>query len=333
MKHRIAVVGAGIAGVPCARLIADEGHEVTLLEKSRAAGGRMTTRCGDGWQCDHGAQFFTARDPSFSREVQRWCADGLAARWTGRLVAFDAAGVAQPVANHDRFVGAPRMHSVVAAAAASLRLHTLQTVTGLRHVDGGWVLTTRERGEWPDVFDAVVLAMPAHQAGVLLRDVSPALSVAVDRAAMQPTWALMLRYTDPPGAAFDAAFVNGGPLRWIANDSSKPGRNGQSVWVVHASAEWSSRNLERPVAAVCDQLLDAFNTIVPGEPDACTAHLWRYADVAKSTADESRGFVWRGAERLGLCGDWLAAGRVEGAWLSGRSLGAAMLRDMERSRW
>lgn len=331
MKHRIAVIGAGMAGVSCARLVADQGHEVMLFERSRSAGGRMTTQCMDGWQCDQGAQFFTARDPSFRREVQRWCAHSLAARWTGRLVAFDAAGVAQPMANHDRFVGVPLMQSVVADQAYPARLHTLQTVEGLRNVGGGWVLTTRERGEWPDVFDAVVLAMPAPEAGLLLRDVSPALSVVTDRAVMQPTWALMLRFSDPPRAAFDAAFVNGGPLRWIANDSSKPGRCGQSVWILHASAEWSSRNLERPAGVVAKQLLTAFNSIVPGQPDACLAHLWRYADVAKFNAGEPRNFVWRGAERLGLCGDWLAAGRVEGAWLSGRSLGAAMLRDIERS--
>jgi len=31
----------------------------------------MSTRRGDGWQCDHGAQYFTARDPAFRVEVKR----------------------------------------------------------------------------------------------------------------------------------------------------------------------------------------------------------------------------------------------------------------------
>jgi predicted NAD/FAD-dependent oxidoreductase len=40
----------------------------------------MSTRRGDGWQCDHGAQYFTARDPGFRAEVARWQAAGVAGR-------------------------------------------------------------------------------------------------------------------------------------------------------------------------------------------------------------------------------------------------------------
>ena len=39
----------------------------------------MSTRRGDDWQCDHGAQYFTARDPRFKAEVDRWLAAGVAA--------------------------------------------------------------------------------------------------------------------------------------------------------------------------------------------------------------------------------------------------------------
>ncbi|MET0266269.1 MAG: hypothetical protein ABW202_11690 [Duganella sp.] len=35
--------------------------------------------------------------------------------------------------------------------------------------------------------------------------------------------------------------------------------------------------------------------------------------------------VWLPAVRVGVCGDWLAGGRLEGAWLSGRALAAQVL--------
>jgi predicted NAD/FAD-dependent oxidoreductase len=35
--------------------------------------------------------------------------------------------------------------------------------------------------------------------------------------------------------------------------------------------------------------------------------------------------VWAHASRLGMCGDWLNGGKVEGAWLSGRALAEAIL--------
>ncbi|WP_269139402.1 FAD-dependent oxidoreductase [Burkholderia vietnamiensis] len=40
----IAIVGAGIAGLACARVLSDAGHHVTVYEKSRGVGGRMSTR-------------------------------------------------------------------------------------------------------------------------------------------------------------------------------------------------------------------------------------------------------------------------------------------------
>ena len=78
-----AVIGAGIAGLSCARALAASGVHVTVFDKSRGPGGRMSTRRGEGWACDHGAQYFTARDPLFQAELARWQAAGVAARWTG----------------------------------------------------------------------------------------------------------------------------------------------------------------------------------------------------------------------------------------------------------
>ena len=39
----IAIIGVGMAGVTCARTLRQAGHNVTLFEKSRGLGGRMST--------------------------------------------------------------------------------------------------------------------------------------------------------------------------------------------------------------------------------------------------------------------------------------------------
>ncbi|MBJ7286116.1 MAG: FAD-dependent oxidoreductase, partial [Akkermansiaceae bacterium] len=41
---KIAVIGAGISGLVCARHLVASGQEVTVLEKSRSLGGRCATR-------------------------------------------------------------------------------------------------------------------------------------------------------------------------------------------------------------------------------------------------------------------------------------------------
>jgi phytoene dehydrogenase-like protein len=55
------VVGGGIAGLMCARTLAQAGVAVTLLERDAEVGGRVRTTTRDGFRLDHGFQvLFTA---------------------------------------------------------------------------------------------------------------------------------------------------------------------------------------------------------------------------------------------------------------------------------
>src|SRR4051812_28611384 len=65
--RHIAVIGAGIAGIACARTLAQAGHRVSVFEKSRGTGGRMSTRDTEFGGFDHGAQYFTVRDARFEK--------------------------------------------------------------------------------------------------------------------------------------------------------------------------------------------------------------------------------------------------------------------------
>ena len=68
-KH-IAIVGAGMAGIACARTLVQAGHRVTVFDKSQGLGGRMSTRGSAFGTFDHGAQYFTVRDDRFALALQ-----------------------------------------------------------------------------------------------------------------------------------------------------------------------------------------------------------------------------------------------------------------------
>ncbi|MEY3668367.1 MAG: hypothetical protein RL572_1907 [Pseudomonadota bacterium] len=325
---RIAILGAGIAGLACARVLSEAGVDVQVFEKSRGVSGRMSTRRSEDWQCDHGAQYFTARDPLFHAEVQRWMAAGAAALWTPRMRVFDRAEAAAGrvhVASVERFVGTPGMTAPGRLLAQGLRVHTQCHVASLRRDDGLWQLQDAQ-GQVHGGYHAVLLAIPAPQAAALLQDVAPALAARAASVHMRPSWALMLQYDAPLPVAFDAAFVNAGPLRWIARDSSKPGRPAQQTWLLHGTAAWSATCLEAERETVAEQMLDAF-ALVTGcdaraQLRARTLHRWLYADSERPLGEPC---LWNARSGMGLCGDWLQDDKVEGAWRSGRKLAAQVL--------
>ena len=315
---KVAVIGAGIAGLSCATSLRAAGIDLTLLDKSRGPAGRMSTRRGDDWQCDHGAQYFTARDPAFRAEVARWQHAGVADLWRARIAVLGEAGEHGADFALERFVGVPRMTAPARFLADALPLTVQTTVTEIRPSPDGWWLVSAEHGLHPTRFDAVLLAVPAPQAVPLLRTTAPGLANLSARANMRGSWALMLRYDAPVALPFDAAFVNSGPLRWIARDSSKPGRPSGETWLLHATPEWSAEHLEAPAEAVAEALLGAFAKLGAETPPAAwSAHRWRFADTEPAL---DRVCCWDDERRIGLCGDWLNGGKVEGAWLSGRAL-------------
>lgn len=325
----IVVIGAGIAGLSCATVLQQAGLKVSVFDKSRGAAGRMSTRREGDWQCDHGAQYFTARHPEFRAEVARWQQAGVAGPWLPRLKVLGGTSNHQPDPAVERFVGIPRMTAPGRLLADALVLTTQTTIQQLQCQVDGWHLSSVEQGTVNGSFDAVLLAVPAPQALPLLKDVAPEMATVAASATMRGCWALMLRFTVPVGLPFDAAFVNEGPLRWMSRDNSKPGRGGPETWLLHASAEWSEAHLEQSADSVAETLLKAFKQLGGSAPQAWTAHRWRYADTEPVL---NKGCVWDAGVGLGLCGDWLNGGKVEGAWLSGRRLAQQVLASRYWSR-
>lgn len=322
----VVIIGAGIAGLACAKMLNKHSIANQLFEKSFNAGGRMSTRINAQWHCDHGAQYFTAQDLGFISETARWQHAGVIDLWQPRLRVFEGDPVVQKDASATvtkRFVGVPSMRALGNHLAKNITVHFGSTIDELRRSQFGWQVHSKEHG-WSEArADAVVLAMPAPQSLALLAATESALSAKVARFTMRPTWALMLRLPQDFDPGFDAAFVNTGALRWMAKDSSKPGRAPSNTWLLHANTQWSEDNIERPLQEVSDILQAEFKALTGGVPVEGSLHLWRYAEAASPSDNMC---FWDADIAIGVCGDWLADGKVEGAWKSGSALAREILR-------
>ena len=314
-----AVIGAGVAGLACARALGDAGAAVRVYDKGRGPGGRCATRRAPPHAFDHGAQYFTVRDPAFAEVVRGFEAHGAVARWEGRIGALERGRFAPSEGETERWVGVPGMSALGRALSSDLDVELATRIERVERNGGWWLVREDRRREGP--FDALAVAVPAAQAVTLL-DAAPDLQRRVAAVEMAPCQAAMVAFAEPLDAPFDGAFVSESPLSWIARDGSKPDRKSADCWTLHASARWSAAHLEREpaevAAALVDALADALGRALPAVEHA-VAHRWRYALSQDSLGADC---AWDEALRLGVCGDWCIGGRVEGAWLSGRALAA-----------
>lgn len=326
MTSTIAIIGAGMAGASAARALAAGGLHVAVFDKGRGLGGRMATRrLPEGPTFDHGAQYFTARDPGFRHTVASWIATGAAAPW------------GEPGWS----VGTPGAPDPVRSLLAGLAVTTGCAVSRLRREDGGWALEGADGARIPGVFDAVLVTAPAPQAHTLLGTAGAdagAFGAALDRVRYAPCWALMLAYEGEP--PFPDSHRREGdaarPIAWIARDGTKPGRGGDGAahrqsLVVHASPTWSRAHLEDIAGTVVDLLMAALRDQLGGALPAperigyAAAHRWRYALVEQAVEQPC---LWSADLRLGVAGDGCLGGRVEAAWLSGTALAERVIADL-----
>ncbi|HEY5784802.1 MAG TPA: FAD-dependent oxidoreductase [Microlunatus sp.] len=304
----IVVVGAGLAGVACARTLREAGTPVVLVDRGRRIGGRMASRRIDGRVVDLGASYLTVSDPGFGAVVEDWQRRGLARPWTDTFAVTGAEPTSGPV----RWAATAGLRSLVEDLAAGLEVVDATTVREVRRSADGWSVDDRPTS-------AVVLAMPDPQAhrllGADLRAELPAASSFEPVLALVATWAQ--RCWD-----FDGLFVNDHPsLAWVADDGRRRG-DGAPALVAHSTPSFAAEHLVDPAAAG-PELSRALQTVLEGpEPISTLVHRWTFARPAGGRA-ERYALTESG---LGLCGDgWAEKPRVEAAYLSGRALAEALL--------
>lgn len=318
---RVAMVGAGIAGMMCARTLSDHGLPVTVFDKGRGPGGRMSTRREQDFGFDHGSQYFVARDREFRRYVLSWCEDGVAQRWIGRDGVYEDGVVRVDDASRERFVGTPSMSSVVAHLSRDLEVRLSAEVTSISGEPGHWVL--HGGNDSLGAFDVVLFGAPAPQTARLIP--TPDFSEELSRVRYRPSWSLMLGVDGSVDWPWDSVQLAHPRLAWLARNDRKPGRAGGVSLVAQASAEWAKDNVERDPEHAVDVLRDAVLAVTGINADALLvekAHRWRYALV---DAPLGRACLWDEATQLGACGDWALGARVEDAFKSGVALAGSTL--------
>ncbi len=318
---RIAIIGAGLSGLVLARALQPVAS-VTVFEKSRGLGGRMSTRRADPFAFDHGAQYFSAKGTAFQAFLAPYLASGVVQPWAPRRAVLPEGAVAPPAWTAPRYVAVPGMTALAKALAAGVSVARATRVAAITAETGAWRLRAEE-GRDLGAFDWVISTAPTVQTAALMPEMF-AGHAALSEARMQGCYSLMLGFAAPRDLPWDAAWVREGPIAWIAVDSAKPGRGaGQSI-LAQSSNTWAEANLERDQPAVQQELCAAVAGLTgcaAEQADYVSLHRWRYAAVSVP-ADAP--FLLDAENRLAAAGDWCGAGKVEAAFDSATALAAAV---------
>ncbi|MCC6802026.1 MAG: FAD-dependent oxidoreductase [Anaerolineae bacterium] len=319
----VLVVGAGLAGLMAARTLVEQGARVIVVDKGRSVGGRLATRRIGGGVADHGAQFFTVRDPAFGAFVERWITEGLVFEWS-RGWSDGSLSVSRD--GHPRYAVRGGMNALAKHLAKGLDTRLKVNLAAVKPANGGWQITdvsgSSQRAQ------AVLLTPPVPESLGLLNAVplNPDDRKALEAIQYSPSLTGMFRLDRvirlPSPGAIQRPHAN---VHWIADNHRKGISPGAVILTAQAGTTYSRQLWERSD----EQILNALKVdLLPviGDAQIVEAQLkrWRYSQPEQIYPE--RCFVAADLPApLVFAGDAFGEPRVEGAALSGMAAGRRLI--------
>ena len=313
---KVAIIGAGLAGLTLARQLSG-GHAVTVFEKARGPGGRMSTRRATPFGFDHGAQYFTAETDLFRSFLAPFEGSGTVSAWPETIQLVGDAKVSSKA----KFAAVPGMNGICKALASDLNLRVASKVEALERGASGWTLQTAS-GEGYGPFDWVVSTAPAPQTEVLFPDSFKGMQ-ELENVEMLGCFALMLGFDTPMNLPWSALKSGIDPIGWMAINSSKPGRDQAYSMLIQSSNSWAERHLEDDLETIKSTLLQSASDLADIDLSSAphqVLHRWRYAATARPAGQP---YLMDRDLQIAACGDWCLGSKVESAFLSASALAEA----------
>lgn len=304
---KILIVGAGIAGLSAAKILA-KYHEVTVIDKGRGVGGRMATRKIGDCQADHGAQYFSVQSKGFQYFINELLAESIVSKWQ----------LAQR--KNIRYFGSKGMKMIPKKMAENINVILNEKVSEI--VDNK--LLSESGREY--IFDQLILTQPVPQIQELLKQSSIIISAkdefALNLVKYEPCIAVIAVLNKVTEIQNGGIILENQPVAWIADNFQK-GISTKPCATLHASAGFSTENLEGDLNVIAQQMLESVEEFIPkSSVETFQVHRWRYS-LASSRYPAT--FYQFDDKAIFMAGDGFGIGNVEGAFLSGLNVAEFIL--------
>jgi renalase len=300
----VAIVGAGIAGLSAAWRLQRQGLRVDVFEREPEFGGRATARRRGDVVYDIGAQFFETSNRASQHLINSVLPTDELVAIPGHLATFSSLdksvrpGEANSTARWTYRSGIGKLSRLLVETSPASIVHMATPVLRLVvrgdgfHLDVGQSLAATSK--------AVLFAAPPPALLPVIEnsefDVNCASSwAALRQSRYRSIVAVVLGFQyeiEHPTGAY--ALINedrAHPIVWMAFEESKVGHvpSGQSVLILHMSADWSRAHFDEPDDELATKALACASDILsqPIEPSWFDVARWRWAltDAPMSTRD------------------------------------------------
>lgn len=328
----IGIIGASISGLIAGKRLADAGHDVTVIEKDRSLGGRLSTINMDELNLDVGITHFEANTETFKEFVEEYQSEDIIRKWTDEFGLYDGAEIYKSDPNADpqpKFVGTNGNQSIARKLGRWVDIKSQEQAGGLTYIGPGrtkkraWMINLTDISVFE--CDAVILATPAVQAYGILQTAQNKTATRriiryIDEVLYDSSISLAATY-DHEVPEWDGIECEHSSVRWISNESSKQGADKAGL-VIQSTHDFFRKHARTDDEQVKELLLEEVSEIVGPwvhQTKSMYLHRWKYFE-ARNPIDEYFMELEMEEAPLALIGDYLGRNTFENAFVSGYNL-------------
>ena len=297
---KIAIIGAGFSGCNLYNNLKEKYEDITIFEKSRGAGGRLSTKYIEDKFIDYG----TSSLIPVTDDLKFFCLD------------LAKNGVLK--AKYDEFIPKNGINKICKFLIDEKNLLTNTKITKAENTNNKWSLEDEKHNIYND-FDLLFITIPAPQIMQMKIELPDNFKEKLSFIKYDSIFSLIL-YTNKELKLNENKLYENPDIKDIINNSKKYLYKDFSSYVIHSSKEFANCVNEKSKDEICEIFLDNFDdetkeliekfTIIP--------HLWKYA-FAKTSLDMP--YFLNEEKNLGICGDYFSHNNVEASLLSSELLG------------
>lgn len=298
---KIAIIGAGFSGCNLYDNLKLQFEDITIFEKSRGVGGRLSTKYIDDKFIDHGTPFLIP----ITEDLKSFCSDLV----RNKVIKN----------RYDEFLPINGMNKICKFLIDEENLKTNTKIIEAKFIDNKWNLIDENNNNYTG-FDKLFLTIPATQILEMNIDLEENIKNELEKIKYDSVFSLIL-YSNENIKLDENLVYENSCVENIINNSRKYLYKDFSSYVIHSSKKFANEVNTKTKEEILQIFLNSFDEKTKEHLKTFNLipHLWKFAFV-KNSLDMT--YYLNENKTLGICGDYFNFSNVEASLTSSELLGS-----------